>query len=116
MTHNVFTDDDSTLPDGTYEVLPDGELTPSTHLWGHYVSITNNRDLPSKTLVTLARDTMAMDEVYIGVWTDPEGKRFIDLTVHVSGSLTAWNLAKLFNQQAIWDIEVGAAIFLEPSK
>lgn len=116
MTHNVFTDDDSTLPDGTYEVMHNGSILATLmEDDGYFVSITNNKTFPAKDILKIGLESLWLSEVFIGVWTSPDQERFIDLTIHVGSRSKAETLARLFNQQAIWDIEAGAAIFLEQS-
>jgi hypothetical protein len=114
MRHNVYSDSDDKLKDGTYLVDSNGNVRDAELTDGYCVSLTNNTTWPASELLETAIFGFTAQTAVIGVWTHPDtGEKFIDLTAHTSNRTRAMTMAMLFKQQAIWDCKVGAAIFLE---
>lgn len=47
---------------------------------------------------------------YLGVWTDANGERYYDRTIHINDRATAVGIGQAFNQLSIWDIKENKVI------
>ena len=87
-----------TAPDGTYQETING-LVPFPADEGYFVGLqTNTR--------------AGMNAHLIGIWTAPDGEKFVDPARWVLGRETALKLAKAHEQRAIWDCEKGTEIYV----
>ena len=75
-----------TAPDGTYTL----EGTPVNRETGYFVGLNG--------------ETRAFNNAkLIGIWTGPDGVRYVDRSRHVEGLYSALKLARAHEQIAIWD-------------
>jgi hypothetical protein len=75
-----------TAPDGTYTL----EGKPVSHTFGYYVGLNG--------------ETRAFNNAkLIGIWTGPDGVRYVDRSRLVATLAKALKLAKSHEQIAIWD-------------
>jgi len=73
-------------------------------LKGYMVSITNNV-LDSAKSPILTMDNISKNiacKSYIGYWKDETGKEYVDISINIKDFPTAYNMGKIFNQQAIY--------------
>jgi len=86
-----------TMEDGTYR-YENATFTPIQEIFGYWV----------------AKEEIARDEIEdgmtIGVWTDKDGRLWIDRSYHLSDLVPAIALAQVWNQKAIYDIAKNEAI------
>lgn len=79
------------MENGTYQKTING-YTPVVADKGYWVAIEE---------ITL--DDVAIGEL-VGVWTDEQGKMWIDRVIRLSDLTTALTVGKAFSQKAIYDI------------
>jgi hypothetical protein len=118
------------LEDGTYAVwqgLPNRSLgkyypdtlVPASHNAGYYIGVFGKSadltelSLVSQNTILTALIALLWPGQYIGIWTDAETSLVhYDITEHVSDFSKALELARRYNQKAIWDIANNKAIYL----
>jgi len=100
-------------PDGTWEVIRDPYASPLEQLPDGTYSITEAHSVPLRvfrssgywvgTVPVLSLDDVPRDG-FLGVWTDPAGTRYYDLSRHIEDLTEALAVASYYDQQSIWDI------------
>lgn len=88
---SVVNDSIISMENGTYQKTENG-LKPIQAAAGYWVAVEET---------TL--DQVEVGET-VGVWTDPEGKLWVDKVIRLSDLTKALLLGKMFSQEAIYDI------------
>lgn len=101
------------LQDGTYRAESDGmggiKITTTVHMGkGYWVSeyggVTINGELTESAVADAINILDIEAGEYVGVWTDTEDKiTYIDRSHHFTKRQTALDLAKYWQQIAVWD-------------
>jgi len=103
------------LQDGTY-FLNGNRLDPSSLERGYWVAETDHEfdhGATTEELIQIAQKmTDTYDVGYIGIWTDPQGRKVMDATHHVRDLMQAIAMGRHWEQKAIWDIKHGHAIYI----
>lgn len=84
---------------------------------GYFVSITDNeyKRVGIKTVNSLKKQAKKLNlkKFYIGYWKDKKTNlKFVDLSLFIKDKKTALNLAKTFNQKAIFDAKKKDCIYV----
>lgn len=90
------------------------------HTRGFYIALTDNSDKNinqaiAELLKIYKKDfkQIKKEGLFIGGWVDEKTKRFfLDLSIHHNNKTTAFLIASLFKQKAIYDIEHKKSIYL----
>ena len=91
-------------------------LQPVNTQAGYFVSITDNeyKRANSRIVNTLKKQAKKLNlkDYFIGYWKDAKtGKHYIDLSLLIDNKDIALNIAKLFNQKAIFDNSTKESIY-----
>jgi hypothetical protein len=99
------------IKDGTYQVgyFKDGTLGLKTEIGkgqGYWVSDDTGVTITGEPDTKAIADALSLMDIepseIVGVWTN-EGTTYIDRSYHFIQKDTAWKVAELFDQIAIWD-------------
>ncbi len=102
--------------DGVSFVRKGLDYQPVYFKTGFFVSLTDNQANPQNYQTTIEKiDNLAhflnLKKYYYGFWSDT-GHEFLDLSLHLKNKLEALAIAKVFNQQAIFDCSKLESIYL----
>ena len=99
------------LQDGTYLAMFDSTalsglaflpLEPNRGYWAGREPIT-----AAALFLTVAHNSRPL---IVGVWTNPEGEKELDLAEWIANEGDALEFARHYNQRAIWNVAEGCAI------
>ena len=105
------------FPDGEFSAVPDPYVSPLEQLEDGTYAITEAHSYPVRVhkvdgfwVAVEAVESIPTAGQHLGVWTDANGKRYYDRSVHINDRHTAIELGKIFNQLSIWDCAKNEAI------